>query len=287
MKKLGVVANCSKPRAPEVLAKLCERAGTHGITLYADDATAAHLKMCHRMSREQMFAEVDVIMALGGDGTMLSVVRDLAGLDRPVIGLNIGGLGFLTSVAEGELDRALEALVADRCDVSTRAILEATVERGGQVVCAMRALNEVVVNSVSARIVCLEVSVDKERVASYRCDGLIVATPTGSTGHSLSAGGPILHPALPAFLLNVICPHTLNSRPLVVPDRSHIAVELLEGNVLLSSDGQVSRSLDCGDVVRIVRAQRSVRFLHLPEQNYYSVLRQKLFWNTTLLARAE
>lgn len=282
MKRLGVIANCGKPHAPAVLKRLVEKAGELGIELVADPPTARLLKRAGKKRSGGRLGTVDALMALGGDGTMLRTVRLRAGRDIPVIGVNLGSLGFLTSVAEDELDRALECLASGNYTTSVRAMAEAVVERKGRKAVRYRALNDVVVSSgPSNRVVVLGLAINGEKVTSYVCDGLIVSTPTGSTGHSLSAGGPILAPATPAFVVSLICPHSLSSRPLVVPDRSEMAVtvERASGRILLSVDGQIGESLAAGDRVRIRRSGKGVRFIHLPGHSYFAVLRQKLHWS--------
>jgi NAD+ kinase len=185
-------------------------------------------------------------------------------------------------VAENDLDRALECLARDQYQISVRAVAEGAVVHAGREVSRYRALNEVLVTSgPSARVITLDVSIDGEHVTSYVCDGLIVSTPTGSTGHSLSAGGPILTPGTAAFVVSVICPHTLSWRPLVVPDVSEIVIAAggRDEEMCLSVDGQVGQELHEGDTVKVRRSARSVRFIHLPDHRYFSVLRQKLHWS--------
>jgi NAD+ kinase len=282
IRKLGIVANCGKPDAPAVLKKLSAKAKKLGIELVADRVSLCLLQHGKRIRTSSHLDSVDAVMALGGDGTMLRAVRMLEGRDIPVIGLNLGALGFLTSVVESELDRALKCLVSGKYETSTRAMADAVVERRGRVVVKQRALNDVVVSSgPSKRVVVLGLAIDGDKVTSYVCDGLIVSTPTGSTGHSLSAGGPILTPETPAFVISLICPHTLSSRPLVVPDRSEIvvAIEDVSGKIRFSIDGQISENLHEGDKVKISRSGSSVRFIHLPGHSYFSVLRKKLHWS--------
>lgn len=282
LKTLGVIANCTKPRAGEVLKAISRLAGRMDISLYADPVTAKHLGKCRKLELGRKTSVVDAVVALGGDGTMLRVVRHLNGRDIPVIGVNIGGLGFLTSVAEGELRAAMECLAKDRYVESVRAIMDCTVERNGRTRGKYRALNDTVITSgATSRVMTLAVTVNGDRVTSYVCDGIIVSTPTGSTGHSLSAGGPILPPETKATVISVICPHSLSSRPLVVPDSSEIVVELTgsAGSVQATVDGQVGCLLSVGDKVRLVRSSRSVRFIHLPGHSYFNVLRQKLRWS--------
>jgi NAD+ kinase len=282
MKTLAIVANCSKARAPAVVARVCEKARLVGLSLCSDPETARLCAELRALDRAELFDAVDAVMALGGDGTMLRAVRQLDGRDKPVIGVNLGGLGFLTSIAEQELDRALECLARGLVEYYAHAIAECRVVRNGEVVSAYRALNDVVITrGASPRVITLDVSINGDAVTSYMCDGLIVATPAGSTGHSLSAGGPILVPGTDAFVVNLICPHTLSSRALVVSDRSRIAVVVRdgEGQQALSVDGQVGQALEHGDCVTVQRSDRSVRFIHLPGYSYYAVLRQKLHWS--------
>lgn len=281
MKNIGIIANCSKKRASDVLRELANKAKKLELNLFADEVTARLLKCAAVPPPGEMFDSVDTVIALGGDGTMLRVVRELDGRDKPVIGVNMGGLGFLTSVAEEELDRALECLAADDFIVSVRAIAESVVVRDGTEIARYRALNDVVVSrGPSSRVVTMDVSIDNDNVTSYVCDGLIVSTPTGSTGHSLSAGGPILSPETRAFMISLICPHTLSSRPLVVPDQSEISITAADsaGELILSVDGQVGQSLVQGDCVKVRRSEKNVRFIHLPGHSYFAVLRQKLHW---------
>jgi NAD+ kinase len=281
VKKLGIIANCDKLRASEVLRAVADKAASSGLQIVADKTTARHMKFCKAMTQEKMFRVVDAVMALGGDGTMLRAVRGLAGQDKPVLGVNIGSLGFMTSVAEKDIGRAMDCLASNNFSVSVRAIIEAVVARKGKAVARYRALNDVVLaRGQSSRIMTLDVAVDGDYVTSYACDGLIVSTPTGSTGHSLSAGGPIVAPESRTLVISVICPHTLSSRPLVVPDQSEISITATEtdGNFLLSVDGQTGRVLKQGDRIKVKRSDKSVRFIHLPGYSYFSVLRQKLHW---------
>ncbi len=282
IRKLGVIANCVKPDAPAVLKKLAAKAKKLGIELIADKNSMGLLKHGKRIRASSHLDKVDAVMALGGDGTMLRAVRMLEGRDIPVIGLNLGALGFLTSVVEDELDRALKCLISGKYETSSRAMADAVVERRGKIVLTQRALNDVVVScGPSKRVVVLGLAIDGDKVTSYVCDGLIVSTPTGSTGHSLSAGGPILTPETQAFVVSLICPHTLSSRPLVVPDRSEIVVSIedVSGKIRFSIDGQISENLHEGDKVKITRSAVSVRFIHLPGHSYFSVLRKKLHWS--------
>ena len=281
MKTLGIIANCSKPRAASVLEALAQRAKELNLTLRASGETASLMPGVNDESLADVFAASDAVVALGGDGTMLRAVRALQGLDKPLIGVNIGSLGFMTSVAEEDLSAALTCLRDETFSVSERVVADCVVNHaeGEARYCA---LNDIVVsNGPSARVITLDVAIGGDSVTSYVCDGLIVSTPTGSTGHSLSAGGPILTPVTRAFVISLICPHTLSSRPLVIPDTSEIRISVSTPSaaVRLSVDGQVGLELHDGNSLTVRRCEQPVRFLHLPGYNYFEVLRKKLRWS--------
>jgi NAD+ kinase len=282
MKILGVIANCGKPRAVGILQELADLAGKLGFELRASGATAELLPGVEATEPEQVFDGVDAVVALGGDGTMLTAVRELQGRDVPLLGVNIGSLGFMTSVADENLAAALACLRDDSFRISERVVLEGGfLPANASAENTFCALNDIVITSGdSARVIGVAVSIDGRQVTSYLCDGLIISTPTGSTGHSLSAGGPILTPETSAFVLSPICPHTLSSRPLVVPDSCAVEVRLSRqsGPSRLSVDGQLCQALNIGDVVTARRCQQRVRFLHLPDYDYFDVLRRKLLW---------
>jgi NAD+ kinase len=282
MKHLGVIANTGKPRAAAVLQRLAALAQSLDLTLCTTAETAALLPGASVIAGGEAFRAVDAVLALGGDGTMLAAVRSLHGLNKPLIGVNIGSLGFMTSVSEQDMERALCCLRDETYLVSERSVAECVVRTVDGATDHYCALNDVVVSSgASSRVVRLEVSAGESLVTTYVCDGLIVSTPTGSTGHSLSSGGPIMLPETHAFVISVICPHTLSSRPLVVPDQTVIRVRVCEAihHLRLSVDGQVGRALKSDDVVEVRRGARNVRFLHLPDYDYFSVLRRKLNWS--------
>lgn len=284
MDMLGVIANCGKPQAATVLHALGAGARANGITLVAEGRTAALLgDGCLELADEAaLFDRAEAMLVLGGDGTMLSTVRALGGRPLPLMGVNIGSLGFMTSVAEADLDSALRCLKDESFTVSQRSLLACALMRDGRETATYHALNDVVIaNGSTSRVAVLDVLIDGGPVNSYVCDGLIISTPTGSTGHSLSAGGPIVMPSAPVFVLSLICPHTLSSRPLVIPDTARITVsgQVGSGPPSLTVDGQVGQALAPGDAVTVSRGETSVRFLHLPDFSYFAVLRQKLGWS--------
>lgn len=288
MKRIGVVVNLQKPDSRPVLRRLTERARKLQLELVTIPDAAAELPDATIVPEAELASHVDIVVALGGDGTMLHAVRLLDGGQAPVLGVNLGSLGFMTSVTEEALEHALDIVVAGGYRIYERTLLNCRVERQGQEVACYVALNDVVVGwGASSRALTLRLAIDGEEVAQYLCDGMIVSTPTGSTGHSLSAGGPIVHPAAPVFCVNVICPHTLSARPLVLSDQAELAVHVLEippdKRPLLSADGQGEFVLDRGDVLRVRRHGPVVRFLHVPEYSYFAVLRQKLHWRGSVL----
>ena len=263
-----------------VLARLRKKAESLGLILLPDTATAGLMGLNSAATPYDVCQQADVVMVLGGDGSMLRVVRELDGRDIPVIGVNLGALGFMTSVTENDLERALDCLVQKNYTTSLRVMMDCSVLRDGDTVVGVyQALNDSVI-ICGARVGTLRMLVDGLEVGDFVCDGLIVSTPTGSTGHSLSAGGPVLLPTSPALVVSLICPHTLSTRPLVLPNESTIEVRVVERVVgaRLSVDGQIGQPLEIGDVVRMTRSRNSVRFIHLPGYNYFSVLRQKLHW---------
>lgn len=287
MKLIGVVANCSKPSAAEVLARFAKTARQLGLALAVEPSAGRFLPGARRLAPEKLIRAISLLVAFGGDGTMLRAVRLLQGRSIPVLGVNLGSLGFLTSVAQQDASRALECVVAGRYCVIGRALAECFVKRRGRIISRYRALNDVVVDRwASSRIVTLDMQIDGEAVSSFMCDGLIVSTPTGSTGHSLSAGGPILHPAAAAFIVSLICPHTLSTRALVIPDERRITVRVAKspGDMLISVDGQVGQRLKPGDQVEIRRSKKRAHFVHLKDYSYFAVLREKLHWRGSTLA---
>jgi len=281
MKTLGLIVNTHKPRARDVVKTIASKAHKLGQTLIAEEEVAALCEGIETVSRETLIERADAIVACGGDGTMLRAARILDGDDTPVMGVNIGSLGFLTSIAEDGLDHALESLAGGDMDVHHWAVADAVVLSRGSEVGYYRALNDIVLRGGTSRVVTLDLSVDGDHVTSYMCDGLIVSTPAGSTGYSMAAGGPILTPSVGAFVISLICPHTLSSRPLVVPDSGEILVTVGDtgGGLFLTGDGQVGQSLEQGDCVKIRRSEKDVRFVQIPGHSYFAVLREKLTWS--------
>ncbi len=281
MKKAGVIANPKRPHAADVFERLGRKAKALGIELFADEQTAAHLPSATVLGFDQFAKTVDVLLALGGDGTVLFCAKLLNGANVPILGINLGSLGFLTGTGEDQLETALDALAAGKCKRDVRTVADCTVLRGGKPAGKYRILNDAVIGfGGSSHIVTLSLSVNGETISSFACDGMVAATPTGSTGHFLSSGGPIIQPGAEVFGISVICPHTLSNRPLVLPDSNtiEIAVQHTHKKLVLSADGQDVEELGEGDAIRIIRSDKPVTFLHLPGYSYFSVLSQKLHW---------
>ena len=228
-------------------------------------------------------ARADLLIVLGGDGTILSVARSAHPFNVPIFGVNLGALGFLAEVTLPDLYEVLEKVLNGRFECENRMLLNACVWRGKKKVVDYHVLNDVVINKGAlARIVNLEVRVNSQYMTSYRADGLIIATPTGSTAYSLSAGGPIIHPSMEALVLSPICPFTLTNRSIVIPDQSLIQVELAteNENVRVTFDGQEGCDMLQGDILEVKKAQTSIQLIQAPGKNYYQTLRNKLHWGS-------
>jgi len=268
IKRVGLIGNSEKAACADIVrsaARLIARAGRKAV-INPDTAALAR--------------EVDLLLVFGGDGTMLRAARDIAGSATPLLGINIGGLGFLTAVPSDELARALNHVWNGEFKHESRALLEVSGRCHGRPVCEM-ALNDIVVGrGAVSRLIGLDVSVDGELVTHYRCDGLIISSPTGSTAYSLSAGGAVVFPTADVFTLTPICPHTLSNRSVILPLASTLRVKAANPApaTILSVDGQVVAELDAGDTVTIRRSRRAVRLMHLADSSFLKTLRHKLQW---------
>ena len=233
---------------------------------------------------DEIGARADLVVVQGGDGSMLNAARNLAAHHVPLVGVNQGRLGFMTDIASAHMLDAMADILAGRHAIEERTMLAAEVRRDGVVTLATLALNDAVVNKGSVgRLIEFVVTIDGEFVYDLRADGLIVATPTGSTAYALSSDGPILQPSVPGFALVPICPHTLSNRPIMVSDRSVIEVSLRRSiDARLHFDGQLQCDLQEGDSVLIRRSEHTVKFVHPPNYSYFAMLRQKLHWSEVL-----
>src|SRR5215475_198525 len=282
MKRIGIVAKTDRDEARTVVPELLQWAHKRGLQPLCDKETAA---ICPDVAvatarKPDLPGQVDLLLVLGGDGTLLAMARLVGDLGVPILGVNLGGLGFLTALTVEELFPALEAYLDGGLVVEERMMLAASVSRDGEQIVDYVALNDMVITkSAMSRIIRLEVSVDGELATAYRADGLIISTPTGSTAYCLSAGGPIVFPTMDAVVLTPICSHTLTNRPIVLPASQRIEVKLLtDQDVMLTADGQVGFALKQWDTVEIYRAAARIRLLRPSQKHFFSVLRTKLKW---------
>ncbi len=282
LKTIGVVVGPQKSAAMKVVLDLQEWCKQRGVELHAAEPIAAYANCSvMAMDGEELVEDLDLIVVLGGDGTMLGASR-LVGMRRiPVLGVNFGHLGYLTEFTLQELFSAFEGLAEGSYLIDNRMMIDVGIKRAGQVIETYRALNDAVINrSVRAQMVELECFVDEQFVNSFRADGMIIATPTGSTAYSLSAGGPIVHPSMSAILMTPICPHMLSNRPVVLPPDSVIEMLLKHAgeDVILTIDGQKGVYLTPEDRLLLLRSQTTFQMVRPTNRNYFEVLRTKLKW---------
>jgi NAD+ kinase len=283
IRTVGIVSRPRREDIARVVPPLIEWLRMHGAETICDLETGECVGALagQTIDRKQLPEHSDLLIVLGGDGTLLSAARLAVNRKVPILAVNLGGLGFLTTVSQDELFSILEEIFANRHRISERVMLASEVIRGGSIIRQQMALNDAVLNKEAlARIMDLELRVDGEYVTTYKADGLIVATPTGSTAYSLSAGGPILYPIVDAFVVTPICPHTLTNRPIVIPDSVTIEIGFQSGenNAFLTLDGQIGIELSPGDRVVLRSAPNRLRLVRPAKKTYYEILRNKLKW---------
>jgi NAD+ kinase len=283
MKKASIISKQGKPDLGKVVVQVAGWLRDHDYAITADAATREFCPDCEPAEREELATVApDFVIVLGGDGTMLSTARCVARADIPILGVNLGSLGFLTEVKQEEIEQALEEVDAGRCcELSLRPMLHCQVQREGKCVATHDALNEVVMNqSAVARITDFELRVDGNFVAKYKADGLIISTPTGSTAYSLAAGGPILSPDVSGFVITPVASHALTNRPLVVKDTAIIEARILvtREQAFLTVDGQVGTPLVENDLVICRKSEYSVKLFKFAGRSFFDVLRTKLKW---------
>jgi NAD+ kinase len=282
-RKVGIVSKPKKEDICRVVPGLREWLQSRGLEVCWDYETATCLtgSTADGLPRELLPGRVDLLIVLGGDGTLLGLARMIGQSTVPILPVNLGSLGFLTSVTLDELYPILEEILAGRHRISERMLLQAEVVREGSAVERQFALNDAVVNKAAlARIIELDLLVDGNYVCSYKADGLIVSTPTGSTAYSLAAGGPIVYPILDAFIITPICPHALTNRSLVIPDSCFLEIDshVSDEDIYLTLDGQVGIQLKKGDRVTVRKASNKLRLVRPSRRTYFHILRTKLKW---------
>jgi len=281
IQRIGIIAKPQRESICGVVPGLLEWLRGRKLEVVCDRETAECLPNETGVSREEIASCADLLLVLGGDGTLLAAARVLGEKRVPILPVNLGQLGFLTSVKLEEMYLILEEVFAGKHRISERTQLEATVTRKGESVGTYLALNDAVLTKTTlARIMDFDLSIDGAFVCTYRADGLIIATPTGSTAYSLSAGGPIVYPALDAFIITPICTHQLTNRPLVLPDKSNVEVRFgpEEQTFYLTLDGQIGVELHTGDVVTLKKAANKVLLVRPMRKSYFEILRSKLKW---------
>jgi len=287
IKNVGVIGNSEKAACFSAVSQAARLVRAAGRTLYSDPVTAelAHLKATVFPDAASLARQVDLLLVFGGDGTILRVAREIAGSRTPLLGINIGSLGFLTAVPSDQLARALKQVWNGEFKFESRVLLQATGRCGAQLV-EQNALNDIVVGrGIVSRLIELDVRVDGDLLTRYRCDGLIVSSPTGSTAYSLAAGGAVIFPTAAVMALTPICPHTLSNRALILPLSATLEITIISPRpaTILSADGHVVTELTGGDRITVRRGRRTVRLMHLAGSSFCETLRHKLHWRGATL----
>lgn len=281
VKTVGIFSKPHSPQAVELVPELLNWLADRGIRVRLDQETARYDHRQPGLDRADVPEGCDLAIILGGDGTLLSAARAVGSRAIPLFAVNLGGLGFLTSISTQDLFPELELALAGALEVTRRRMLRVSLKRKNEPISEYQALNDVVIaKSTIARIVDLEAWAGDSFICDYKADGLIISTPTGSTAYSLSAGGPIVYPTVEAICLTPICPHTLTNRPLLVPSAMPIRIinRAKDEDSYLTVDGQVGSPLQAGDAVECETAGFDVLLIRPPDKTYFDVLRQKLKW---------
>ncbi len=281
IKCVGIVAKPNHQKAWETACEVSAWFKRRGVGLLGEPRQEREVGEAETEEVRRFKEEADLIVVLGGDGTMISTARLTGEREVLVLGVNYGSLGYLTEFRIEELYGALESILEGNYRVDRRVMLDAEHWRNGEMIASGRVLNDVVINKAAlARIIEIEAKLNELHINSFRADGLIVSTPTGSTAYNLSAGGPIVYPSMNAVVLTPICPFTLSNRPIVVPDNAEISLKLVKnsGEVVLTLDGQVGHDLEINDSVKIRKSETTFNLVQPTNRNYFDVLRNKLKW---------
>jgi len=287
MDRIGIIAKKNKPEAITLAGDLAEWLRPKKVEVYIEEEMGKLLSPtpsghCWKfLKREEIPAGIEMIVVLGGDGTLLSVARQVWNKNIPILGVNLGGLGFLTEITLNELYPVLEKVLRNEFEINEREVLNASVIRKGKRIAEFIVLNDAVINKGAlARIIDLETTINDEYLSTFRSDGLIISTPTGSTAYNLSAGGPIVYPSLHTIIITPICPHTLTIRPIIIPDdvRIRALLKSRDEEVTLTLDGQQGFRLEFEDVVEVGKAEGRILLIKSPYRHYFELLREKLKW---------
>ncbi|HAO92507.1 MAG: hypothetical protein A2X99_03410 [Deltaproteobacteria bacterium GWB2_55_19] len=278
--RTGLIIKASNPEAVRLASEIAGWVSERGSVAYADAGIAGRVNGAVSVPIEEFPDAIDVLIVLGGDGTMIHAARLLDGRKVPILGVNMGSLGFLTSITIKEVFQILERIMKDDFAIEERMMLSVVHTRDGETISKFKVLNDAVIKGDNARLIRLETRINEEYVNTYRADGLIVASPTGSTAYSLSANGPILYPTIHSIIVAPICPFNLTNRPVVIPDWMTVDVTVApdQSNVELILDGQVDVPLLTNDTVKIKRAETSVYLIKYEGKSYFDILRERLMW---------
>ena len=282
IKKVGIIANIAKEKSPACTAALRDWLVARGLDVHLEEGIAAKIGGARGVEIGKLGSLVDLLVVFGGDGTILRTARLIRDRGVPIVGINLGVFGYLTEVNLGEMFSALELILAGDFQIEKRMMLDVEISGGEETFRGGTVLNDVVINRGNlSRIVELETAVGERYLTTFKADGLIIATPTGSTAYSLAAGGPIVFPELHSIIINPICPHTLTNRPILLPENAVIKVTLWtpEQGATLTLDGQVSFTVKSGDTVTIRKSPHATMLVSSPHRNYMEILRTKLGWS--------
>ncbi|MCZ6469200.1 MAG: NAD(+)/NADH kinase [Candidatus Dadabacteria bacterium] len=278
---IGIIAKNNIEEPFEITKKLSNWLKERGVEVYVEKELGKKIRHPNSIDRREIPKLVDVILVFGGDGTFLGVAREACKYGTPILGINLGGLGFLTEVTIDELYPMMERIIDGDYEVEDRQMLITSIRRGKKNIGTYEVLNDVVINKGAlARIIDLAIYIEDSHVTTYKADGIILATPTGSTAYSLSAGGPIVHPGIPVTIITPICPHTLTNRPLVVSSKMKVEIKVTtqEPDTYLTLDGQIGVRLKTGDLIEVKRTDTSVKLIKSPFRDFFSILKTKLMW---------
>ncbi len=279
--RIGIIGKTNTDKAYEIAKDLSEWFNARGVEVIFEQEIGKKIRRRKSVPAAEIPELVDIILVFGGDGTFLGVSRLACEHGTPILGINLGGLGFLTEITVDEIYPMMERILSGDYEIEDRQMLRTTVRRGKSGAKHYEVLNDVVINKEAvARIIDLEIYIEGSHVTTYKADGIILSTPTGSTAYSLSAGGPIVHPALPVTIITPICPHTLTNRPLVVSNEMKVEIKITtqEPDTYLTLDGQIGIRLKTGDVVEVRKSDTVVKLIKSPFRDYFTILKTKLMW---------
>lgn len=279
--RIGIIGKTNTDKAYEIAKDLSEWFNARGVEVIFEQEIGKKIRRRKSVPAAEIPELVDIILVFGGDGTFLRVARLACEHGTPILGINLGGLGFLTEITVEEIYPMMKRILSGDYEIEDRQMLRTTVRRGRTGAKHYEVLNDVVINKEAvARIIDLEIYIEGSHVTTYKADGIILSTPTGSTAYSLSAGGPIVHPALPVTIITPICPHTLTNRPLVVSNEMKVEIKITtqEPDTYLTLDGQIGIRLKTGDVIEVRKSDTVVKLIKSPFRDYFTILKTKLMW---------